>query len=117
MSGAITPTVHYVLRKMADEEEEMICERNECWVGDHRTTLGICRKLLRIMAIKEVSDTKDGLQRYAINETGHSILRRPELGNEIFYAVFNGRSFTVREDRIVPLADPEQASMAVKPSR
>jgi hypothetical protein len=100
--SAMTPAQRYVLLIMADEDEELVCEREQCWVGDHRTSWQVVRWLLRVLAIKDVSDTK-GLTRYAINETGRALLRRPELEWEIFRAVLKKQSFTISKDRIVEL--------------
>lgn len=88
---------------MADTGEEIVCEGVQCWIGTRQTSWGLVRGLLRLLALKDVSDTK-GLQRFTINDTGRAILRRPELENEITYHILKGKPFTVVNDHIKALS-------------
>lgn len=83
-----------------DEENEIVCEGRECWIGSvriHRSTLN---KLLRLLAVRDVSDVK-GLERYTINSTGQQLLKHPALEHKIPRALADGGPFQIKNGEIV----------------
>lgn len=82
-----------------DPEGEIVCDGLACWLGDRQISRSTVAVLLHHLAIKDVSDVK-GIDRYAINETGEAIVRRPQLAYEILEAVKVGRAFTTVDDRV-----------------
>lgn len=106
----LTKALHAILMAMVEAERrgdleaaEIVCD-GACWLGDRRIHPGSVRRLLTLTAIRDVSDTT-GCQRYVINDMGRSILRRPAIIQELSAALRAGGSYTIREDRIVPLVD------------
>lgn len=74
-SDLLTDRQVVALRKMRDEEEEIVYERGQCWVGNEqfgpRTFFG----LIRCMVISQESGfDKSGYQMYTINATGRRAL-------------------------------------------
>lgn len=107
---AMTPGMRRVMALMAlaededrHEDAEIVCEGLACWVGSRRTNRGTVTRLLRAMVLQDVS-CGEGVERYALNGTGRAALRRPEVLAEVAALVAANASFTVRDDRAVPLA-------------
>lgn len=74
----LTKRQREVLTKMRDEDEELVYERGEAWVGDERTSAAVVFALLRLMAIRmDQQSTVGGVERYTINETGRKLLDPP----------------------------------------
>jgi hypothetical protein len=94
------------LRLMRDEDEEIVQDRLAVYVGSERFGPRTVTALLRVMAVKDVSDGA-GMQRYVINDAGLGILERPELADEITVALLGGRPFMIRDNRVVPLPPQE----------
>jgi hypothetical protein len=114
----MTPACLSILQAMADaqrrldaeeptepeEESELVCEGIYCYLGTRRVHRKTVRALLDATAISDVSDSGEGLQRFAINSTGEAILRRPELAHEVWAHIYGQKgSFTIKNDRIVLL--------------
>lgn len=86
------------------EGAEIVCGSRECWLGYRRVQRGTVRKLLRMLAISDRSEEGAALERYAINDTGRAILRRPALVGDINRALISGGAFKIADDQLVPLA-------------
>lgn len=106
----MTPAARRVLEIMAecsvvDEEyePEIVVEGRGCWLGMQRIAYRTFEQLLLCVAIKDVSDVKGSVQRYAINDTGKAIYRRPALEDEVRRALRTGGSFTIRDDHLIPM--------------
>jgi hypothetical protein len=99
----MTPGAARVLREMAEDADvDLVHEGREAWCGCRRTTPRVVVELLRLAAIKASWMERDGAAAfYEINETGRALLRRPELEGEVAEALARGRTFTVRDDRVV----------------
>jgi hypothetical protein len=114
----LTPAAWQLLRESVAaldrkdyEAAEIVCEGIEAWIGHRRTTRATVKKLLDFTLVsEEYSDGRfgGGYCVYLPNETGRAALRRPELIAEILDALMKGGSFTIQNDRIVPL-DPSGA--------
>lgn len=110
----MTPATRSVLAAMAAAYEcedyegaELVCEGWYCYLGERRVHRRTVNNLLSILAVKDESDSgADGhLKRYIISDIGQSILRRPELEDEVTLALLRSKSFTIKEDRIVWMDD------------
>lgn len=88
-----------LLELMRDTGEELVAEGLQVWVGEERFSVGSYKAVLRIAAIKDVSDCK-GLGRFVINDIGEGVLRRPELADEVAYAFIAGKNFTIKNDHV-----------------
>jgi len=65
-----------VLRMMLDNEEELVVEGREAWVGDVRTSNFIVKRLLWLCAVKDVSSNQHtSFRQYEINEDGRGLLK------------------------------------------
>lgn len=110
----MTPALKSALIKLAlpeldGYEPELVRDGRQCWLGLERVPGRIIEEGLSYCAISLTSS--DGAERYAISDIGQSILRRPELAEEVKSALMTGTgSFTVRGDRIVPVDDPAPRS-------
>lgn len=99
----MTPAATRLLTAMRDEEEDLVCDRLECWVGLTRFSRRTVTALLRLTAISECRFPGGG-ETYTLNDTGRALLRRPELEAELMNTLLKGSgSFTIRDDRVVPL--------------
>jgi hypothetical protein len=105
----LTKALDTILREMIAaedredfEEAEIVCDGGLCYVGDRRIHKGSVYRLLQLMAIKDVSDTK-GCERYRVNDMGRSIVRRPAIIQELARALIDKKSYTIKDDRIVML--------------
>lgn len=104
----LTNTLDEILREMiaaTDREDvenaEIVCEGIFCYLGLRRVHRGSVRRLLTLMAI---SDRSDGsMERYAVNDMGRAIVRRPAIIQELATALREKKAYTIRDDRIVPL--------------
>ena len=103
-----------VLRRLAEAEDagrydeaEIVCEGRSCWIDCDRVPSRILDDLLRFTLLRDVSDG-GGLRRYAVNGSGRSAIRRPELADELWRAVLSGVPVTVEDDRVVPLDGPKR---------
>lgn len=64
-----------VLRKMRDEDEELVYERGSGYVGTNRISAMTVFALLRAAAVSmDQGSTVGKFERYTINETGREIL-------------------------------------------
>jgi len=63
-----------ILRKMRDEDEELVYEGRCCYVGLERTSSATVTALLRACALRADQFNKGKVERYTINETGREIL-------------------------------------------
>ena len=95
----LTDRCLYALRLMRDTGEEIVQDGLAVYVGEEAFGVRTVTALLRVMAIKDVSDVK-GLRRYVINDAGLGILERPVLADEITAAFIAGRNFTIRDNRV-----------------
>lgn len=104
----MTPGAKRALEKLASKDDcDILCEGKVCYVGSRQTTWNVVYELIRIIAIDDVSDSEK-IKRYIINDTGHAILRRPELEAELKEALWTTkrRNFAVTNDRVVYEAKP-----------
>ena len=70
-----TPAWLVVLRRLRDEDEEMVYERGACYVGNTRFAARTAFRLFREMAVSAQYGTHVGeFERYRINETGERLL-------------------------------------------
>ena len=72
-----------VLRIMRDEDEDLVYERGEGYVGDERISGRTLFALLRCCAIRaEDGSEPGGFERYTINETGLGYLEQGSQDHE-----------------------------------
>lgn len=71
----LTKRQREILTVMRDTEEELVYERGQGYVGDSPVAARTVFALFRLCAVRNVSDTKGGLERYVINETGTRLLQ------------------------------------------
>lgn len=68
----------YALQLLRDEEDELIYERGQCWIGYEKFSARTFFALLRAMAIRHdpysAKMGEAGTEVYYINETGKGIL-------------------------------------------
>jgi len=101
-SASLTKRDLEVLHLLRDGVTEAVLEGGTAWVGyDHKTSPRTIHRLLRYMALSNVSDDDRGLQRYVINGTGRAYLQRPELADEVLAAVLAGQPFTLQGGQVV----------------
>lgn len=97
---AMTPAALRVLKHLADNpSEDIICSGIICYCGIDQISRRTVTQLLRIVAISKEDWAKE--EYYSINGTGHALLRRPELENEIKATLLTGGSFTFVDDKLV----------------
>lgn len=71
----LTPGQLAVLRRMRDEDEELVYERGTAYVGNDRVSRGVTIALIRNMAVRMDPYSEVGkFERYTVNQTGHEIL-------------------------------------------
>lgn len=78
---------------------ELVRDGRQSYLGDCRVPSTVVDKLLRLMAIRDVSDSK-GLERYVINSVGKAIINDPGIVGELVRFIAAGRPFTVREGKL-----------------
>ncbi len=66
-----------VLRLMRDEDEDLVTEGLECWVGLTRTSRTVVHSLLGLCLIKQDEYTVSSFRRYVLSEDGTKILADP----------------------------------------
>lgn len=104
----MTPGAKRTLDELSSGEDcDILCDGVVCYVGSRRTTWSVVYELLRIIAIDDVSDS-DKLKRYILNDTGRSLLRRPELEAELKEVLWSKtrKNFAVINDRVVVESSP-----------
>lgn len=103
-SYVMTPGARKVLSELAaDEDCDLVQEGVVAYCGDRRTTPRVVKELLWCLAISVSWNEGTSAIYYAINGTGRSILRRPELEQEIFAALGKKDfAFSIKNDRVVP---------------
>lgn len=101
----MTPGARRVLDELAaDEDCDLVQEGRVVYCGHRQTTCRVINELLGVMAITILS--KDGFRSaftiYGINDIGRSLLRRPELENELMKEIYSKKRlpFQVVDDRI-----------------
>lgn len=99
----MTPGARRVLERLAaDDDCDIAAERGVVYCGNQRTTQKVVHELLWLMAISvPYGNPDDSYCVYTINETGRSLLRRPELEAELKAAIAKGAPFTLANDQIV----------------
>lgn len=85
-------------------EPEITVDGGQVWLGCERIRRSTLDQLLRVTALKETV-SGHGCERWVANDTGAAIVRRPDLAGEVFAALFGGKNFTVRDDRVVYLSE------------
>lgn len=95
------PGARRVLQELADDDDcDLVTSGRLAYCGNRPTTLRVVNELLGCMAISiSWKETETSIY-YAINDTGRSLLRRPELEGEI-YAAIGGGPFSIIDDKIV----------------
>jgi hypothetical protein len=99
----MTPGARRVLEELAaDEECDLIQEGNVVYCGLRQTTSRVVNELLGMMAIEILY--RDGFRtpitNFGISHIGHSLLRRPELEQELYIALLKRKPITIINDRI-----------------
>lgn len=97
-----------VLKCLADDEEcDLVADGTVVYCGDSRTNWQVLRQLLEHMAISITYGSNTGGMRekgatyFGINHTGRSILRRPELADEVWLHLMRRKGpFQIINDRI-----------------
>lgn len=68
--------IRRVLQMMADEDEELVHEGREWWVGLHRTSGAVSGVIIKCALVKDVSDSGDSrVQRYSLSAEGERWLK------------------------------------------
>lgn len=68
-----------ILRKMRDEDEELVFEKRNGWCGDVRVGSRLVTGLLLLMALRmDPLSVVGGVERYRINDTGKRLLAAAE---------------------------------------
>lgn len=115
MPADLTPAAWRLLRESVtaldrddDAGAEIVCEGIEAWIGNRRTTRATVDQLLYFTLVSEAygDGFGQGYTVYLPNDTGRAALRRPAVLAEILEAFEKGGSFTVRDDRVVPMESP-----------
>lgn len=75
-SPYLTPAMARVLTNMREEEEELVGDRGQWWVGEHRTNWATARRLLRLCLVRTIN-VPTSMECFVINETGRAILDDP----------------------------------------
>lgn len=91
-----------------DYDRAEIVVDGTAWVGYtqiHRSTV---TELLRIMAVSDTGEG-NGIERYRLNGTGRAILARPAIEDEIRAAMLAGGSFSIVDNKVVPLTEDPHA--------
>lgn len=94
-------------KPLEDLADEIVCQGLECWMGLTRTNWRVVRGLLHILAISDRSDHGNGMgtdvQRFRINATGRIYLKDESQIDNVLNFMRQGKSFTHRDGKIVPL--------------
>jgi hypothetical protein len=99
----MTPGAMRVLKELAaDDRRDLVEEDGMVYCGYRRTSSRVVRELLCLMAVSVACNT-NGFITYAINETGRSLIRRPELEAELKAAMAKRAAISVINDRIVEI--------------
>ncbi len=98
-----------VLREISEADDEaIVAEGLAVYIGTRRSSWRVINALLRCGALSDRSETGDTFRRYVINESGRSIIRRPELAGELRDAYLRSDGpFMIQDDRIVALSASE----------
>ncbi len=101
----MTPGARRVLEELAaDEDCDLAQEGRVVYCGTRQTTVRVVNELLEMLAISILyrDGFKTAFTTYGINDIGRSLLRRPELEDELRKAVYakKRRPFSVKDDRI-----------------
>jgi len=97
----MTPGARLVLQELTDDDDsDLVVSGREVYCGDRPTTRRVVNELLGCLAISVSWKETETSIYYAINSTGRSLLRRPELETEIAAAIGKG-NFSIIDDKIV----------------
>lgn len=107
----LTKAAIRVLQRLADDEDaDLVAEGIHVYIENDRTNWKVLRQLLDCLAVSITFGGNNGLMAekgptyFGINGTGHAILRRPELADEIWLHVMGRKgSFSIVDDKIQPL--------------
>lgn len=92
-------------REAADllEEAEIVSEGFVCWLGDDRIHYKTLAALIDHCLVS-LDDSGGIFRRWTINETGHTVCRKPEMADQIWLELHVvRRQFTIENDKIVYL--------------
>lgn len=104
-----------ILRQMADAygredflEAEIACEGISCWLGYERISIRTLKAFVDHIVVSRIDTSGNGMYLslsgyWEINSTGMAVTRRPELADEVWLRVRNGKPFTIKDDRICDL--------------
>jgi hypothetical protein len=97
----LTARQAHILGIMRDQEEELVYERGEAWIGLERTSRRLAFNLLGLCAVSLDSFDEAGsgkMEHYSISESGLKLLADFEAGREsehpLVAALRNRDSFT-----------------------
>jgi hypothetical protein len=97
----LRPAAKRVLKDLAaDADCDVLCDRNRCCCGTRPVARRVIDDLLRLLALDLVYNEGD-IELYHINDTGLSLLRRPELEHELHAVLIRQTPFSVVNDRVV----------------
>lgn len=96
-----------ILKELADDEDcDLISEGIVAYCGSRPVAARVVHELVWSSAVEAVAPSERGARYYMISNMGRCYLRRPELADEYREWIMCRRgSFTVKDDRIVPLKD------------
>lgn len=88
------------------DEAEIVGDRGTYYVGLDRISSRTVNRLLECTAIRD-APYNGGTNVYLLNDAGRSILRRHELAEELRNAYLQGKPFTIVDDKIQLMDQPD----------
>ena len=104
----LTAAAMRVLERLADDDDiDLVAEGIQVYCGNDRTNWNVLKRLLDHMAVSITFGSNSGMMKekgptyFGINGTGRSILRRPELADEVWLHVMGRKGpFQIIDDHI-----------------
>ena|SRR5271165_2240128 len=103
------PSARKCLQAMAHQESlenwadaELVCKGTVCYLKSKRIYWHTVKEMLQLLTISS-RGSEGNIQRYMLNSVGRSILRRPELEQEVKDAQAKGGSWTIQFDKVARL--------------
>lgn len=105
----LSPRALEVLALMAKHKHttkgELVTEGIVGYLGSKQVAVRTAKQLHLCCAVDDTAITGETMRRYVISSVGEAILRRPILADEILIAIYAGKKFSVKDDKIVELKD------------